>query len=50
LLKAQPDCIESLQHRIVQFLPDAAAIVKQGAQSSLGCYEGRSKAVFDLFM
>jgi hypothetical protein len=32
----------------VQFPSDAAAIVKQGAQSLLGCRESRGKAGFDL--
>jgi hypothetical protein len=49
LFKAQPDRIERLQHRIVQFPSDAAAIVKQGAQSSFGCREGRGEAASDLF-
>jgi hypothetical protein len=50
LLKAQTNRIERLQHGFVQFPSNATAIVKQGAQSSLGCCEGRGKTVFDLFM
>jgi len=48
--KAQPNRIERLQHGIVQFPSDAAAIVKQSAQSLLGCREGRGKAILDLLM
>ena len=49
LRKAQPDRIERLQHRIVQFPSDATAIVKQGAQSLLGCLEGRGEVGSGLF-
>jgi hypothetical protein len=48
-LKGQPDRIERLQHRFVQFPPDAAAIVKQRAQSLFGCREGLGEAVSVLF-
>ena len=50
LLNGQPDRIERLQHRFVQFSSDPAAIVKQIAQSLFGCCEGRGEATSDLFM
>ena len=50
LLNGQPDRIERLQHRFVQFPPDAAAVVKQIALALFGCCEGRGEATSDLFM
>ena len=49
LVKAQSNRIERLQHRLMQFPSDAAAIVKQGTQSLLGCLEGIGEAASDLF-
>jgi hypothetical protein len=49
LLKGQADRIERLQHRVVQFPSDAAAIMKQIAQSLFGCREGFSEAASALF-
>ena len=45
LRKAYRDGIERLQHRIVQFPSDAAAIVKQRAQSLFGRFEGRGQVL-----
>ena len=50
LRKTQPDRIERLQHSVMQFPSDAAAIVKQGAQSLFGCLEGGSEAATGLFL
>jgi hypothetical protein len=50
LLNGQPDRIKRLQHRFVQFPSDAAAIVKQIAQSLFGCREGLGEAISDLLM